>query len=132
MERRVLVAIFLSLLVLYGYQALFVKPAPKPPATQSASTSPGPENGPGPGQSAATSAPSTGGTPTQAPSAPLATAVVGDAVERDIRVETRDVIAVFTNRGARLRSWRLKRYLDPAKQPQELVDRSIPNEQLPF
>ena len=30
MERRVLVAIFLSFLVLYGYQAFIVKPVPKP------------------------------------------------------------------------------------------------------
>ena len=30
MERRVLVAIFLSFLVLYVYQALFVKPVPRP------------------------------------------------------------------------------------------------------
>ena len=31
MERRVLLAIFLSFLVLYVYQALVVKPTPKPP-----------------------------------------------------------------------------------------------------
>jgi hypothetical protein len=30
MERRVLLAIFLSFIVLYVYQALFVKPVPKP------------------------------------------------------------------------------------------------------
>ena len=34
----------------------------------------------------------------------------------------RDVIAVFTNRGARLKSWRLKHYLDQQGQPLELVD----------
>ena len=39
-------------------------------------------------------------------------------------METGDVIAVFTNRGARLKSWRLKHYLDDEKQPQELVERS--------
>ena len=38
--------------------------------------------------------------------------LVGETAERDVRVETRDVIAVFTNRGARLKSWRLKHYLD--------------------
>ena len=37
-----------------------------------------------------------------------------------MRVETRDVVAVFTNRGARLKSWRLKHFLDSNKQPQEL------------
>ena len=52
---------------------------------------------------------------------PAATALIGDTIERDVRVETADVIAVFTNRGARLKSWRLKHYLDQEKQPQELV-----------
>ena len=37
-------------------------------------------------------------------------------------VETDNVIAVFTNRGARLESWRLKKYLDGDKQPQELIE----------
>ncbi len=37
--------------------------------------------------------------------------LVGDTAEHDIRVETNDLIAVFTNRGARLKSWRLKHYL---------------------
>src|SRR5947207_2989983 len=36
MERRVLVAIFLSFIVLYAYQAFIVKPAPKPPQTAGA------------------------------------------------------------------------------------------------
>jgi YidC/Oxa1 family membrane protein insertase len=57
--------------------------------------------------------------------------MVGDAAERDIRVETHDVIATFTNRGARLKSWRLKRYLDTEKRPQELIA-ALPNEPLPF
>src|SRR5262249_35873745 len=40
-------------------------------------------------------------------------------------------IAVFTNRGARLKSWRLKHYFDEKSQPQELVV-NLPNEPLPF
>jgi YidC/Oxa1 family membrane protein insertase len=58
--------------------------------------------------------------------------VIGDASERDVQVETRDIIAVFTNRGARLKSWRLKHYLDQHRQPQELVDTSVPAHPLPF
>src|SRR5262249_60635833 len=38
MERRVLLAIFLAFLVLYTWQALFVKPVPKPAAGQGAKT----------------------------------------------------------------------------------------------
>jgi YidC/Oxa1 family membrane protein insertase len=55
---------------------------------------------------------------------------VTDSAERDIRVETSDVVAVFTNRGARLKSWRLKHYLDHDKQPQELVETGT--DTLPF
>jgi YidC/Oxa1 family membrane protein insertase len=57
--------------------------------------------------------------------------IVGDATERDIRIETRDVIAVFTNRGARLKSWRLKKYRDQQQQPQELIENQ-PTYPLPF
>ena len=49
--------------------------------------------------------------PAPATTVPLARCV-GETAERDVRVETRDVIAVFTNRGARLKSWRLKHYFD--------------------
>ena len=47
-------------------------------------------------------------------------------------METRDVIAVFTNRGARLKSWRLKHYLDSQKQPQELIESEAGGHPLPF
>ena len=42
------------------------------------------------------------------------------------------MIAVFTNRGARLKSWRLKKYLDPQRQPQELIEKELPAQPLPF
>jgi YidC/Oxa1 family membrane protein insertase len=128
MERRVLLAIFLAFIVLYTWQALFVKPVPKP-APDAATAS-----------SAATATPPTTATPasvvpapaaTARPAAPLAAALVADTAERDVRVETRDVIAIFTNRGARLKSWRLKRYLDQQKEPQELIEH-LPSQPLPF
>jgi YidC/Oxa1 family membrane protein insertase len=133
MERRVLLAIFLAFLVLYVWQALFVKPVPKPGQ---------------PGAQAAKSAPATAGTqaasaapqaplPAEAPAAAAAPAtpsatLVGDASEREVRVETRTVIAVFTNRGARAKSWRLKNYRDKQGQPQELVESQVPGQPLPF
>src|SRR5437773_6942902 len=125
MERRVLLAIFLSFLVLYVYQALVVKPVPKPPAAIATSTA-APQGLPAEAPRPAPKAPG----PVTV-SAPAATALVGDATERDVRVDTRDVIAVFTNRGARLKSWRLKHFLDEKRQPQELVV-NLPNEPLPF
>jgi len=50
-----------------------------------------------------------------------------------VRIETRDIIAVFTNRGARLKSWRLKHYFDQKHQPQELLETDeLPTQPLPF
>ena len=42
------------------------------------------------------------------------------------------MIAVFTNRGARLKSWRLKHYLDHQMQPQEIVVNDLASQPLPF
>src|SRR5262249_13332720 len=69
--------------------------------------------------------------PAAAPSVPTAAPVVSEQAERDIRVETPEVIAVFTNRGARLKSWRLKHYFDSHKEPQELIQ-ALPGQPLPF
>ncbi len=129
MERRVLIAIVLAFVVLYGWQALFVKPLPKPvtgTATNASATSPVAGN-------ADTGAISQLGAPIAAekPATPLAAALVADTAERDVTVETHDVIAVFTNKGARLKSWRLKHYLDQQKQPQDLIEH-LPSQPLPF
>ena len=137
MERRVLFAIFLCFLVLYLWQSLFVKPLPKS-ATVPATTASAPaENPTGVSSPVSANSPAsaTGAAPTPQPptstsEAPGATAVVADTAERDIRLETPTVIAVFTNRGARLKSWKLKHYLDKQKQPQELVDSEL--QPLPF
>lgn len=103
MERRVLIAISLSFLVLFLYQT-FVAPPP-PPADQAASP-------------AATVAPTPGVTPPAPapaadpakPTTPAVEIVAGDTAERAITVETRTVRAVFSNRGARLQNWVLKQY----------------------
>jgi YidC/Oxa1 family membrane protein insertase len=129
MERRVLLAIFLAFIVLYTWQALFVKPVPKPAGgTSAGATSPASAAVPADGAAPPAATPSA---VVAAPAAPLAAALVADTAERDVRVETRDVIAVFTNKGARLKSWRLKRYLDQARQPQELIEH-LPSQPLPF
>src|SRR5438067_7855826 len=127
MERRVLLAIFLAFIVLYVWQALFVKPLPKPPAAASpsaSSTRGGAPAAPPPISNAPL-------TPAAHP-APAAAALVSEPAEREVRVETRDVIAVFTNRGGLLKSWRVKHFLDTARQPQELVDHDLPTQPLPF
>ncbi len=113
MERRVLLAIFLSFLVLYAYQALFV------PATPAPSTAP-----PGTADASAAAqkpAPAAAEPTATQPATPTAPPVVGASEEREIRLETDEVIATFTNRGARLKSWRLKHYRDQKGEPLELV-----------
>ena len=123
MERRVLIALFLSFLVLYGYQQLYPS---KPPvktetvATQTAAAS----------QGARVDGDVKAG---QASEAAAAAALVGDTSVKDIRIETPHVTAVFTNRGARLKSWTLKDYRDHNGDPLELVDASFGDAQpLPF
>ena len=127
MERRVLLAVFLSFLVLYVYQALFVPP-PLPP-----------ENAPREAESTAPPAPAAADAPLRpSPTTPdpLQTAdpatdlqapdlVVGDTAPRDIVVENDYVRAVFTNRGAKLSSWQLKDYLEEGE-PVELIPRDLP------
>ncbi len=126
MERRVLLAIFLSFLVLWGYQALVPKPVPKPAATTAGDARPTPS-----GAGAPLAAPNPT-VPARA-TAPSAATLVGAPDERDVRVETRDVVAVFTNRGARLKSWRLKHFLDQKNEPLELVAYELSDTQpLPF
>jgi YidC/Oxa1 family membrane protein insertase len=138
MERRVLIAIFLSFIVLYAYQALVVKPVPKPVAGGASATVAGQTGTPVTAVPGATgeAAARTPGAPAEAPEgaqAPTATLLIGETAEHDVLVETRDVRAVFTNRGARIKSWRLKHFLDEDKQPLELVAKDVPGlHPLPF
>ena len=132
MEKRLLLAIILSVLVMYVYGALVGKPAPKPAATVS-------QNAPGQNP-AQTQSPTPGSVPDLTPlptpgptQVPAAAALVTEPNEREASIETGEVIAVFTNRGALLKSLRLKHYLEPqTKQPQEIVERNVPNQPLPF
>jgi YidC/Oxa1 family membrane protein insertase len=115
MERRVLLAISLSFLVLFVYQTYFAPPPPAPPGPQPTTV-----GAPGIAGSAAVTAQPPASAPPAPASAPGAV-VVGESDERDITVETRTVRAVFTNRGARLRHWVLKDYKNDNGQPLDLV-----------
>ena len=133
MEKRVLFAIFLSFLVLYVYQAVVVKPVPPKPANAAAGHAAGSTPSQASSQASSQAASQTAERAAEAVAPPPAAPVVADARIRDIRVETENVIAVFTSRGARLKSLRLKRYLDPQnKQPQEIIEQHLPNQPLPF
>ena len=124
MEKRVLIAVVLSFLVLFLYQTFLMPPAPKKPGAPAKASSgqaqaPAPEAGSPSGSQAAPA-------PGPATSAPAVAALVGDTAEREVVVETKLVRAVFSNRGAHLESWRLKHYFDDRKQPLDLVPRRLP------
>lgn len=108
MERRTLIAVLLAFLVVYGYQT-FLAPPPQEPSATAAKKAEASA-----GQATAVAAASS-------PTVPAPAALVGEAAERDVVVETDAVRAVFTNRGARLKHWVLKGYLDSAGRSVDLV-----------
>jgi YidC/Oxa1 family membrane protein insertase len=126
MEKRVLLAIFLSFLVLYAFQGLFEPPKPKKPATTAATVqkhdqhaaasagAAGEAGKPAAGQPESTKTPAE-------PAAPAPAALVSAKTAKDIRIDTPNIEAVFTNQGARLTSWKLKNYKDAKGNPLELV-----------
>ena len=117
MERRVLLAIFLAFLVLYAYQAFLVPPVPP---QQQVVPSGGGTTAPATNTAPATSETSPAPPPAAAPVS-SATPLIAATAEQDVRIETPAVLAIFTNRGARLKSWRLKDYRDGRGEPLELV-----------
>jgi YidC/Oxa1 family membrane protein insertase len=126
MERRVFLAVVLCFVVLYAYQALFV-PTPPPGTT---STAPSPEPAPAaqpPATAVATAPPVSPARTDDAAAAPAP--VTAESSERQITVDSPALTAVFSNRGARLVSWRLKQYRDENGNAVDLVPSSLPPEQ---
>jgi YidC/Oxa1 family membrane protein insertase len=113
-ERRLLLAVALSLLVLTAYSLLFA-PAPRPAA---------PVHTPVPTAGATPSLaepPVTAPAPA-APEAPRPAApALADEKERRVEVMAPGFSVAFTNRGARLVSWTLARHLDGRGRPEEMV-----------
>src|SRR6266571_9114046 len=112
-ERRLLLAVALSLLVLTAHSLLF------PPARR-----PKPIASP-PGSAAAEPA---GLSREGAPPAPVARVTpppparaLSDEKERRVEATSRDLSVAFTNRGARLVSWKLLRFADGRGRPEEMV-----------
>lgn len=122
MEKRVLLAVFLSFLVLYGYQTLVVKPTPVPNRPQTDAGSAGPAAATPQASSTVAQPPSE----TQEPAVPSVQTLVADSAEEETVIETELVRAVFSNRGAVLTSWKLKKFLDPRRQPVELIPDGLP------
>ena len=112
-ERRLLLAVALSLLVLTAYSLLFPPPRrPKPVASPVsggvAAAEPARPEGVPP-------APAHAATPAAPPPA------LNDEKERRVEVTSRELSVAFTNRGARLVSWKLLRFADGRGRPEEMV-----------
>jgi YidC/Oxa1 family membrane protein insertase len=127
MEKRVLIAVVLSFIVLYGYQAMFPPPKPADPGTATgAPASQATPSAPVAASPSAGAVPNPSAPPSSAPAQPTGAPVVADSEERDITVENQSVRAVFTTRGGALKSWRLKKYQGAAREPLELVPHTVP------
>src|SRR5262245_32733462 len=134
MERRVLLAISLSFLVLFLFQR-FVLPQPEP-APAGVTTAAGATSATGgnvAGAPTATAAAAQSAAGTQARQAPAVASTVTESSAREIIVETTKVKAVFSNRGATLQHWILKEYRNDVGQPLDLVPQGAgPNAVKPF
>ncbi|MFP3870995.1 MAG: membrane protein insertase YidC [Syntrophobacteria bacterium] len=127
MEKRALLAIALSILIFILWDFFFVpkeKPAPPPPSGNGQTTSTAPGQTPAPSKQPPPQ-PETGITPeipapvATVPSFPLPPAHTG----KEVVVETSLYRAVFTETGARLKSFVLKRY-------RETIEKNSPHKEL--
>ena len=121
-ELRILVASLLSMAVIILWSKYF---APKPPAHLPPQNQPAVTGPATPGNTAATpaatqTAPAVTPSTVSAAAAPV-TPPVGDAQERAIVVENDLYRVEFSNRGAVVKSWLLKKYKDDSK-PQKILD----------
>jgi YidC/Oxa1 family membrane protein insertase len=111
-ERRLLLAIALSLVVLTAWR--YLTPTPPPPEV-------GPKPAvPGSVASGPEAMPPPGTVPPASP-APTVVAPLADERERRIEVVGPDATIAFTNKGARLISWRLEAFKDAKGRDEEMV-----------
>jgi YidC/Oxa1 family membrane protein insertase len=116
-ERRLLIALALSVLLISVWPYIFGSP---PKATPGPTVSSSPSGGASPSPPSATPAPSE--TPSARPPAEAATLTpIADERERRVEFEADTATLAFSNRGARLLSWRLKHHKDARGQGEEMV-----------
>lgn len=121
MDKRTLLAVALSIGVVFVYQTYFApKPVPQPVApTQQTAPGAAQPTQPAPPAAAVPSAPSA---IQAAATGRMVTAKAGIGAERDVVVETPLYRAVFSTRGAALKSFQLKQYRTALKNEEDLVD----------
>ena len=127
MERRLLLAIVLTFVVLTAYQWLVPTQQPVPANTTR------PAGSPPPAAASAASAPAEPPASSAPEPAAAIQALRGDTAERRITVDNGVVRAVFSNRGATLAAWELLKYAGPDGRPVDLVPHDVPaNQPKPF
>jgi YidC/Oxa1 family membrane protein insertase len=126
MQRQVLLAILLSTLVIVGWQILFPPPRPRPPAPQQVTSTPSGTTAPAaPAPAEAAKVPSV--------EVEAAKPLVAADAEQDVKVTIGDSVdAVFSTRGATLKSWRLKHYKDGSGNDLELIPSNVSGAVRPF
>jgi YidC/Oxa1 family membrane protein insertase len=116
--RSTMAFMFLAMALVVGYQLFFAKPKPdqqQPVQTQTQSGTPSGAAAPG----------TPGPTPPASPAAPgaasAATPRISASLEAYTTIENEFYKIVFTNRGALVKSWILKKYFDSSGKPLDMV-----------
>lgn len=120
-ELRILVASLLSMGVILLWAKYF---GPKPPAQSPQANRPAVSAPVTPGlatSQTATNSPTPATAAAMAPAAPVTVTPVSDSQERTIVIENDLYRVEISNRGAVVKSWQLKKYMDDAK-PQRVLD----------
>lgn len=113
--RSSMIFMLLLLMVFFGYQYFFNKPAPPGPQTQTEQQAAPPEQpafAPGTAQSAGANPGTT---------QPAATPTITAQLETTLTVENELYRIVLSNNGAQVKHWILKKYLDNSGKPLDLV-----------
>ncbi len=112
--RSTMAFMLLAMAVIFGYQFFFAKPKtdqqPQPAQTQQQTAAPPVSAAPGQTPAAAAPAQAHGATPQ-----------ISASLETYTTIENEFYKIVFTNRGAQVKSWTLKKYFDSTGKPLDLV-----------
>ncbi len=122
MEKRALIAIAISFLIMLAWQSWF---APKPGPAQVPDGAPAVESTPSTETEPESTPPFDSGrpgtTPAEQPAAEELPEAIGETAQREVAFENDLFEVTFSNRGGRVLSWRLKEYLSAQDEPVEMA-----------
>jgi YidC/Oxa1 family membrane protein insertase len=118
MERRLLLVFALTFVVIMLFQPVLKKYMPQPPAPEPSKQA----TQPNPAQTSAPGNQPTGKAAVSAATRPATTPAKQATVESDTAIENSLYRIVFTNRGAQVKSWVLKKWDDDKGKPLDLVN----------